>query len=232
LFGKSDSAANAAYLLFIIIGIGLIIGSIVSGIRGSKELDGMLPVEAVVSRVDNTWNGISTSDTIYVRYTVDGTLYESPLDYAPLNAQQGDVLDAFYLPDEPTKITTAVSTVALYLVLGVLGLAVFLLGFVPFLRGYLRRRDIAFLNDHGDVLHAEVISILRDTKRFSARTAYYICCRYRDPHGDYHQFKSDPVFFDPTSLVMGATLDVVVNPNDITHYYVDITHVVENENYQ
>ncbi len=233
MFGKTGNAANIAYILFIVVGVGLIIGSIISGIRGSGEMNGMLPVEATVSRVDNTWNGINSSDTVYVKYTVDGKPYESALDYAPLNAQAGDVIAAFYNPEDPTKITTSVSTTALYLVLGVLGLIFFFLGFIPFRRNRSRKKDMDFLNDNGNVLRAEVISVMRDNRRRSLmRTPYVICCRYKDENGVYHQFKSHEVWFDPSSLVLGTTLDVVVDPTDMTHYYVDIRHIEENENYQ
>ena len=98
----------------------LIIGGLVFiflGFTSLKEVNSFAKVEAVVSRVDveetvDEEGTITTNETVYVKYTVDGKEYDELLQFAKSGCKVGDKLTVLYNQKNPSYVSGATKTMA------------------------------------------------------------------------------------------------------------------------
>ena len=60
--------------------------------------------EAVITKIDSYYNGEDYTNDVYVRYTVNGKIYESQIDHYKDSFQEGQTIGIRYDPKDPEKV--------------------------------------------------------------------------------------------------------------------------------
>lgn len=117
-------------ILCILLALALIAGGIVFGIFAIKRINkgkSFTPVQGVITRIDAQSGGIDENGNteytyyVFVKYTVDGTEYESELGEYQSSYREGDSIEVKYNPDNPSEIQStstlsAILTIAMPIV--------------------------------------------------------------------------------------------------------------------
>ncbi|MBE6835058.1 MAG: DUF3592 domain-containing protein [Ruminococcaceae bacterium] len=101
-------------LIKIIISIALLVSGIVVivlGFGNMKKIKNFPEITATVTNVEISYStdseGSTTeTQTVTVKYTVDGKEYEEILQYSPDGLEEGEEIVARYNPEKPEEITT------------------------------------------------------------------------------------------------------------------------------
>lgn len=112
---------------FIIPSVALVMGVVVAVLSvGKLKKQGVYPgTTAVITRIEEDWDGEDTTYHVFVRYTVAGREYESELDEYKASFTEGKEIPVQYNPDDPAEVLSA-SKGTTYLAVGigcVIGLA-------------------------------------------------------------------------------------------------------------
>lgn len=114
-------------------------------------------------------------------------------------------------------------------VFGMIGGGIFL-GGIAFAAFSLRRRRIMKqVVDSGCFVTAEVVNIRQNfSTQISGISPYVLECHYQDPPaGILHVFSSRNLFFYPAEL-LGSQVRVYIDPDNMSHYYVDVENAASN----
>lgn len=135
----------------------------------------------------------------------------------------GEQVPIAYQPDRPNdaRINNGDNSIIAY-ILGAVGAILILSGlYVGFLY-FKRKRQIAYLQDNGKKITAQVTKIAQNTSyAVNGVHPYLITAEYFDEAKDtVYVFTSDNIWFDPSSHT-GETVEVLVNPQDYTVYQMD-----------
>ena len=122
---------NFLFFIFVILlGVAAFVGGIfITFIRGN----GFTETTAVIDRIEEVYDGASTSNTsyeVYVHYTVDGKEYSGKSDYYAPGYKEGKTIKIYYNPENPAEITGNSRGMGIYMIiigaaLAVGGVAVF-----------------------------------------------------------------------------------------------------------
>jgi hypothetical protein len=107
---------------------------------------------------------------------------------------------------------------------GLLLIPVFLIG--GFLYGHLAQHHRALLLvQNGRRISATITSVEENTHiRMNYQSPWVIYARWQDPDTlKTYTFHSSLISHDPRSQLSAPTIDVVMDPQDPTHYYMDLT---------
>lgn len=124
------------------------------------------------------------------------------------------VTAAVYAASHERAVLLALGTQAiLWLLMGGIGLGVV----------YGKARRDRTLMETGNCVKAKVTEIYQDrSMHVNGRSPYRVSCQYTDEgEQTIYVFRSNPLWFDPTSNFMGTTVDVYVDYNNFKKYYVD-----------
>jgi hypothetical protein len=82
-----------------------------------------------------------------------------------------------------------------------------------------------WLMRHGEKVAAQITSVQERTDvRINYRTPWEIHAAWQDPRtGQTYSFVSEMIMSDPRLQLMGPTIDVYVDPDKPTRYYMDLT---------
>lgn len=85
------------------------------------------------------------------------------------------------------------------------------------------RRDRTLM-ETGNCVKAKVTEIYQDrSMNMNGRSPFRVSCQYTDEGTQtIYVFRSNPLWFDPTSNLTGATVDVYVDYNNFKKYYVNV----------
>jgi hypothetical protein len=218
--------------LFAVVGLGLLIGGVVSIQHTRRFLATAISVPGVVT--ENVWHesssGSSKSWAFYPRIlfrTTGGQEISFITDSgsSPPAYRVNEPVTILYDPQQPYHASIR-SFSDLWLgptILCGLGIVFCSFGVVAvILKGISARKD-AWLERNGRRIQAELTRVeLNTSLQVNGTNPYRIVCQWLDPASNQmHIFHSANIWFDPTKYIPGKTLDVLVDPNRPHRYMVE-----------
>ncbi len=132
---QSKAGGYLFALIFILFGIGMIIGGITL-YSNMQDTYGYASVEGQISRIDvqrrQTTGKTKYSYTPYVKYVVDNVTYETSLNYYTSTMHQGDSITIYYNENNPNDIKVNEGSILVLVSLSVMGFIFFIAGVVVF----------------------------------------------------------------------------------------------------
>ena len=165
-----------------------------------------------------------------IKFSYYGEEREFESSYSSSGMQTGDEIEIFYPPGHPEEAEVKSFFTEWFIPLFLLLFAL-VFGAVGFIGGskqwrrFNAKRDL-FVYGKGRKSSLPITDIIKDTSfSVNGRNPYVIICQYHDKVGNQiHEFKSDHIWYNPTEVLgQRKELDVYIDPNDLTYYYLDIT---------
>ena len=157
--------------------------------------------------------------------------FTSAISSSPPAHSAGDRVDVIYSPTDPGRATidSFVDRHLFPLVFGGLGTVFAAIGAGLILTYLRRQRAVAELLAAGVAIDAQVLECYRDTSiAINGRHPFRIACQAVHPAtGRLERFDSDPVWIDPTELIGGAKIRVLVDPRRPKLSFVDLSRWVD-----
>lgn len=216
--------------VFTVIGLALLVGAFYlyldkqTFVKKAEIVDGKV-VELLVRRSSN-----SIMYTPVVSFiTKEGSKIEitSSVSSNSPSYSVGETVAIIYDPKEPNKadINGFESLWLAVLVVGILGMAFFLVGFCIVLYGIRKQRNKLYLLDNGKRIITTFNEVyLNYGLEINGRNPYQISSQWFDPQtNNMYIFESENIWFDPTDFIKTDEIMVLIDPENPKKYYMDIS---------
>lgn len=218
--------------IFAVVGLGLLIGGVVSFQHTRRFLATAVSVPGVVT--ENVWreerSNNRTTWTFYPRIrfrTADGQeiSFISNSGSSPPSYRVNEPVTILYDPQQPYHAYIQ-SFSALWLlptILCGLGAVFCSFGLVAVAWAALTARKNVWLEQNGRRIQAEFTRVeLNTSVEVNGANPYRIVCQWLDPASNQmHIFHSANIWFDPTNFIPGKTLEVLLDANNPHRYLVE-----------
>ncbi len=216
--------------VFLLVGLSFFLSGVIHCLSFNAFKSKAVLIEAQITRiivnyVTRTDTGKRTDCDVWVSYTIDGREYETKLNYYTSGMREGDTVEIFVDPDDPSDIE-ADTLIPDIVFIGLGGLftvigSCFLVSHVSKLS---RRKRLI---NEGEQLAATITNVSRSNVLVNGGYPYRAECEYTDPFsGEKYLFGSDSVMNDISGLV-GSAVTVYADRNNRRNYYVDIDALSE-----
>jgi hypothetical protein len=219
--------------LFAVIGLGLLIGGVVSIQQTRRFLATASSVPGVVT--ENVWreDRSSNNNTNWAFYprirfrTTDGQeiTFITNSGSSPPAYRVNEPVTILYDPQQPyhAYIQSFSELWLLPTILCGLGIVFCSFGVVAVIWKGISARKNAWLEQNGRRVQAEFTRVeLNTSLEVNGANPYRIVCQWLDPASNQmHIFHSANIWFDPTSYIPGKTVEVLVDPNRPHRYLVE-----------
>lgn len=232
---KKDKCLGILEIVFSLIGVVMIVVAIIIGVNAVNKKKSYLPVDATITEIDSYRDSDGdVSYKVYVSYRVKGKWYDNvSLGYYSSSMDVDDVIEVFYNPENPGKITSLTGMWIGAGICGLMGIVFFCVGGGITIGNFLKNKRYKELIEGGRYCMATIDSI--DWNRnytVNGQHPYVIYCSCHDEYSDIiYKYKSDNIWYDPSPILetRGITeLKVYIDRNDPKKYYVDIS-VIEDK---
>ncbi|MCM1193601.1 MAG: DUF3592 domain-containing protein [Butyrivibrio sp.] len=180
-----------------------------------------------ITGIDRTYDNDGDEHySIFVSYEYGGEKYENVrINSYNSNMYSGKKISLYCDPDNPDRVQAGSVLFFPSAILLLMGLLFALIG-----GGFLIRTGVISsrrkkVREQGISIYATVEEIIYSTNiTVNGRHPYAVICTYRDEYKDItYRFKSESLWFDPAPLFpVGSTIEVRVDVNDYSKYYVNI----------
>lgn len=172
----------------------------------------------------------SSNDKTFASFTTKGgkqIKFSSYNNFGGYDA--GESVEVFYNPENPydAKINSFSVLYLGVLILGLMGSVFFLTGFSFFRSDYLKQKKIQFLKQSGRPIITKFSQLkLNVNEKANGSYPYVICSKWLDPETNKtYLFESENIWLDPTEFDVKNEIMVLIDPNDMKTYYMDISFV-------
>ncbi len=161
--------------------------------------------------------------------TRDGSTIEfvSSSGSNPPSYSKGEVVNVYYqeFSPEQAKISGFFSLWGGSVILGGIGSAFFLFGFVIMLSGILATKKAEYLRRYGVPIKAKFQGVQTNSSlEVNGRNPYQITAQWKNPAtSEIHVFNSENIWFDPTDHIHGDEITVLIEKDNPKKYYIDIS---------
>lgn len=229
---KKNRFIYGIFIIFGVIGIGLLIGAALYGWHYADFKAGAEEVTGEIARIEEYYDSDhEIKHRVYVNYTYDGIDYEEvSINSYTSSMYEGKEITLLCDPKNPRHIMERSAGSLVIIILAGMGSVFTLIGGIPLIvigRKNHRKKEIL---SKGHVLHAVVDSIEYNTRvAVNGAHPFVIFCSYRDEYKDItYRFKSENVWTDPSLVFQpGSSIEVYVEPDDYSKYYVNAQQVLE-----
>lgn len=156
----------------------------------------------------------------HIRFTT--TFSSNPPAYT-----RGEKVTVYYQENRPeqAEIDGWFSLWGLPIILGSIGSIFFLIGTGIFIAERLKARKMTDLQLSGMAVQAKITSIGLNTMVSSRGSSpFVIHAQWQNPAtSQVHIFQSDDIWFDPTDFVQSGHINVLIDRDNPSHYYMDIS---------
>lgn len=160
---------------------------------------------------------------VRVSYQYNGETYESRLSEYSSSMYEGDRIDLYVDPENPYRVRSGSVATILFLIFGGLGLVFFLIGSGFLVKEILHKSKQNQLKQNGRKLRATITGgDMCYTVTINNRHPYKLDCMYQDEFTKESYLFSSDFVFDPPENYIDAQVDVYVDPNEMSKYYVDM----------
>lgn len=170
------------------------------------------------------------SDRPVVTFDYYGQPQEFRSSFSSSDMYVGDAVTVHYPPGKPeeAEIKSFFSQWFVPLFLSVFVLSFGGIGFYGLSKQMklIRAKRDLFTYGRGRKTSIPVADIIYDTSfKVNGRSPFVIVCQYHDAVSNkLYEFKSEHIWYDPTEFVKSREgIDIYVDPNDLTRYYMDIS---------
>lgn len=224
--------SNIIFGVFLLVGIGMIVGSIFLFKDFSEFKETAEEVSARILKIESYYD--SDDDLhhrVYVTYTYEGVVYDGiTLNFYSSDMFQGKEITLLCNPDFPTDVRGASALDPIGMILLFMGIIFALVGGIPQVFSIKKHLQNKRLMQEGKVLHAVVENVdFNPNVTVNGKCPYVIYCNYQDEYKNVlYRFKSDDLWTDPSPVFPpGSYIDVLVDPNDYSKYHVNAQQMIE-----
>lgn len=228
---KKKMIPTVLFSIFAVVGIAVILCAVwvlVSRIQFRKSAVSITgKIEDITTRYDNDGD---VHHQVFVTYTFEGQTYERiRLSEYSSNMYVGGSIALLCDPKNPGKVETESGFYIVVIMLGIMGIVFFCIGAIPLYFSINKSLQNKRLLAKGRVLHATVEKISLDPNfNINGENPYIIYCTWENEQtGQLVRFKSERLWTDPSAVFgTGSEIDVYVDENTLSKYYVDAERVL------
>lgn len=203
--------------------------------ENSKFMETALSTEATITRIDSHYDSIDeeTEYDVFVRFDVDGKIYNGELNMYHVGMQEGGTTTIYYNPNNPSDFRSSGSSFGTLLFAGIGGLF-FIIGLVMLISKIKAKSSANALKINGTLVQAQINTIdLNTSYAVNGRNPYRLTASYFDPNTNKTLFfESKNIWFNVQAIVDSLTIktvDVYIDPTNQKKYFVDVealrTHI-------
>lgn len=231
------SKANTILILkysFTLVGLCLLLGAYYTFDKTQSFLGDSMTAQGTVISLEVSESSDSTTYKPRVEFTTaDGELVEftSSFGSKPPSHSKGDIVTVFYKQSAPeqAKINSFFSLWGGALIMTILGLVFFGVGFSIVLLAVLKRRKIEWLKTNGIKITAQFQTVqLNRGLKINHRYPYQVVAQWQNPTtSKMHIFTSENIWFDPTGYINSDEVTVLIERGNPKKYNVDTSFLPE-----
>ncbi len=225
---SAEGTLNIFGIVFLLVGIIMIVASIMMFVNNKQFEAHAEKTMAVITEIDRYTTGSGDDRTIhhdvYVEYRVDRKVYNRMLNTYNSSMYEGKEIEVMYNPDNPDDVRVnenvgSVILIIMGLVFGAIGGGIF---FTNVIAGGKRKKLLA----DGDRVTGTITNVITVMNvRINNRHPFKAEVEVIDPYtGEKYLYSSKQVM-DDIFYMIGSTVDVYVDRNDKSMYYVDLDSV-------
>lgn len=226
-FTKKASIINK---VFLVIGIGMLIGSFFMYSNTKEFLNSAIETEGVVTELVRSKSSDSvTYRPIFEFKTKEGNTVEITSSVAsnPPSYSRGEKVDVLYQESAPekAKINSFFSLWGATLIVAVIGLVFLLIAVVTIVFGLLKNKKVMYLQKNGVPVTAKFQSVdMNRNYEVNGKHPYQISAQWKNPvTSELHIFKSENIWFDPTDHIPQDEITVLIEKDNPKKHYMDIS---------
>ncbi|MBU0578288.1 DUF3592 domain-containing protein [Patescibacteria group bacterium] len=224
---KTPKAAYIIYFVFTAVGIALI----AAGFIFLKNTNDFIKQSTSAPGIVIDMEGYDTYKPIveFITETGEVITFAGSVSSDPPAYSVGEEVEVLYIPDNPQRaeIKSFLQLWFMPLIMGGIGIIFFGVGFGIFLYRRYRKKLIERLKMSGRVIETEFVRVNVNTNlAINGKHPYNIITQYNE-NGTVHVFKSENIWYDPTNYVTQKKITVMVDPNSMKKYYMDISFLPE-----
>ena len=216
--------------VFTVIGVGMLVGAFVAYKSTNSFLAEATTAEGTV--VDLVRSGSGDSITYrpvvhFINHNGEKIEFTSTAGSDPPSYSKGQKVEVLYRAAEPqkAKINGFFSLWGGAVILGGLGGVFFLVGSGIVLASLLKSRKDEFLIKNGMRLETDYQSVEQNTAlSVNGRHPFRVLTQWQNPAtSELHVFKSNNLWFDPSSYIKSKKITVFIEKNNPKNYFVDLS---------
>jgi Protein of unknown function (DUF3592) len=208
--------------LFLLIGIGLLAGAGVVYFNTSKFVAGARTAQGTVVALKSGAPEVKfrAQDGREVQFT-------SSVSSKPPAYSVGEKVEVLYRPDRPedAEVNAFMSLWLGVIILGALGSGFSVVGAAMVLGLGSGKPADPTLRLSGMSIQTDFQGVERDTNyNLGSRHAFFVVSQWKNPAtGDIHLFRSDPLWYDPTSHMKTGKITVYIERGNPGKYFMDVS---------
>lgn len=229
---SAEGTINLIGVIFFFIGVLMIIAGIVM-FAGAKKFEASAEKTiAVITDIDTYTTGSgddrTTHHDVYIEYRVDRQVYNGTLDYYSSSMYVGKEIEVMYNPADPNDVRGSKNFT--WLIPAFIGLIFGAVGGGIFLANVTAGGKNKKLMENGERVTGTITDIITVTNvRINHRHPFKAEVEVIDPYtGEKYLYSSKQVL-DDIHYMVGSAVDVYVDHDDKSKYYVDLDSVAADE---
>lgn len=231
---KAEGVTIIGGVLFCLMGVLGIVMGVLTGISENKFQESALTTTAIITDIDVRYyrsNGKNKKDRdVFVEYEVEGQKYRNELNIYKSSMREGQRIEVFYDPENPGDSRIASGGVSIIIVIMGIIFLTFGTGFIVlYIKNKMKRKNLL---SNGICVTGTIIDVVPDMSvRINQQHPYKAEVEFIDSiTGERYLYSSDSVMNKSIHSMVGATVNVYVNPQDKSSYYVDLESATANIN--
>lgn len=226
---KKRLTEKLVFVVFAIIGIGLIIGGIFS-IKNSKEfMENAIETYAIITDIQTSRDSDGDIDhDVFVEFEVNGKKYDGELDSYTSGMHEGGTTLIYYNPNNPNDFRSSFSKFG-GVILIVLGSIFSAVGIIPIFVKNMKKSTNKKLMETGQKIYAEFDQvIINENYTVNGVHPYKILCHAKEYENI--DFKSENIWKNPKNIIEERNItifEVYINPENPSKYYMPLEEIKE-----
>lgn len=170
-----------------------------------------------------------TYHNVFVRYEIDGHVYDEELNYYTADMSEGDVITLYYDPANPSK-TVVDGGNFLFIVFIGLGSVFAIMGLCFLIKAIKDKRMVKRVIAMNCIIQAQIGDFSIDgSLMVNGRHPFVLRASAISPYdGQAYEFRSDAIWNDLRPILQAYNITkvpVYVNPQNYKEYYMDMTNI-------
>lgn len=213
------------HIVFLIVGIGFLIGTIAYYNFDKDFKSRAVEVDAVISNIEVYKDDDGeTTHRVYVTFEYGGQKYENVgINFYYAGMKEGKTIELLCDPNNPTRISSETSSAIMIVVFLIFAVTFSGFGIKGIVNNIKEKNTLKQLSSTGHTIYATVDEIIKSSgTNAKGQHSYVVRCSYMDDYNNtFYEFESDEVFRDPSDRYYpGCTVKVQVQPEDYSLYHV------------
>ena len=228
----TEGTTNLLGIVFLLVGVIMIVASVCTFV-GEKQFEAKAEkTTAVITEIDTYTTGSgddrTTHHDVYVEYRVDRQVYNCMLNTYTSSMYEGKKIEVMYDPENPGDVR--VSNYIAPIILVFMGLIFGGIGGGMFFANVAASGKRKKLLENGDRVTGTIINVITVTNvRINHRHPYKAEVEVSDPFTGERYLYSSKQVMDDIHYMVGSTVDVYVDRDDKSKYYVDLDSVAADD---